>query len=118
MKTLTQSIKNCINIINFIYEELDDNLLYLVDMWLEHHEEEMQEFIELISKCKSDHVININKLKDYVNSTKYFKQNIKEFVNFIDNDINADTKKDYYNKLKSILEQIISNKSKQNKYNK
>ena len=32
MKTLTQSIKNCINIINFIYEELDDNLLYLVDM--------------------------------------------------------------------------------------
>ena len=46
MKTLTQSIKNCINIINFIYEELDDNLLYLVDMWLEHHEEEMQEFID------------------------------------------------------------------------
>ena len=80
MKTLTQSIKNCINIINFIYEELDDNLLYLVDMWLEHHEEEMQEFIELISKCKYDHVININKLKDYVNSTKYFKQNINYTV--------------------------------------
>jgi hypothetical protein len=102
MKTLTQTInENLYNINNYIKEELDDNLLYMIDMWLERNDEERQEFIELISKCKTDHIININKLK-----------------NFVDNDIEADTEKDYYNKLKSILEQVIANKSKYNKYNK
>ena len=78
MKTLTQIIK----------EELDNNLLYMIDMWLERNDEERQEFIELISKCKTDHIININKLKTKI------KKNI------------------------AILKKVIANKSKYNKYNK
>ena len=106
MKTLKQIIN----------EELDDNLLYMIDMWFEKNEDEMQEFIELIIKCKNDHVININKLKTYIDETNIFKIHLHEFINFVDNDIYANTEKDYYNKLKSILEQVIANKSKQNKY--
>ena len=108
MKTLKQIIN----------EELDDNLLYMIDMWFERNEEEQKEFIELIVKCKNDHVININKLKTYIDETIYIKNHLKEFVNFVDNDIHANTEKDYFSKLKSILEQVISNKSKDNKYNK
>ena len=63
MKTLIQIInENLYNIHNYINEELDNNLLYMIDMWLERNDEERQEFIELISKCKTDHIININKL--------------------------------------------------------
>jgi hypothetical protein len=106
MKTLKQIIN----------EELDDNLLYMIDMWFERNEDEMQEFIELIIKCKKDHIININKLKTYIDETNIFRTHLCEFINFVDNDIYANTEKDYYNKLKSILEQVIANKSKQNKY--
>lgn len=119
MKTLTQIInENLYNIHNYIKEELDNNLLYMIDMWLERNDEERQEFIELISKCKTDHIININKLKTYIDETNSLKLHLNEFVNFVDNDIEADSEKDYYNKLKSILEQVIANKSKYNKYNK
>ena len=69
-------------------------------------------------RCKTDHIININKLKTYIDETNSLKLHLNEFVNFVDNDIEADSEKDYYNKLKSILEQVIANKSKYNKYNK
>lgn len=119
MKTLTQIINEHIkDFDNFIKEELDDNLLYMIDMWLERNEIELQEFIELISKCKNDHIININKLKIYIEETESLKTHLNEFVNFVDNDIYADKEKDYLQKLKSILEQVIANKSKKNKYNK
>lgn len=119
MKTLTQIINEHIkDFDNFIKEELDDNLLYMIDMWLERNEIERQEFIELISKCKNDHIININKLKTYIEETESLKTHLNEFVNFVDNDIYADKEKDYFQKLKSILEQVIANKSKKNKYNK
>lgn len=119
MKTLTQIINEHIkDFDNFIKEELDDNLLYMIDMWLERNEIERREFIELISKCKNDHIININKLKTYIEETESLKIHLNEFVNFVDNDIYADKEKDYLQKLKSILEQVIANKSKKNKYNK
>ena len=130
MKTLIQSInehlcnvhnytnEHLCDICDYIKEELDDNLLYLIDMWFERNDIERQEFVELIAKCKSDHVISINKLKEYIEQTESLKKHLKEFVNFVDNDIEADTEKDYYNKLKSILEQTIANKSKRNRYNK
>lgn len=112
MITLKRHLENRLN------ESLDDNLLYMIDMWFERNEIEQQEFIEILAKCKSDHVININKLKEYIGQTKSLKEHLSEFVNFVNNDIEADTENDYYNKLKSILEQVIADKSKRNKYNK
>jgi hypothetical protein len=39
-----------------------------------------------------------------------------EFCNFIDNDIEPQQTKDYLHSLKQIIEMVIGNKSKTNKY--
>ena len=36
------------------FEELDDNMFWLLDKWFERNERQAQEFIELIVKCKQD----------------------------------------------------------------
>ena len=48
-----------ISLKNYIYEsklfeELDDNLFWMLDKWFERNEKQAQEFIEIIIKCKQD----------------------------------------------------------------
>lgn len=105
MKTLNQ----------YILEELDDNMWWLLDKWFERNEDQFQEFTELIIKCKQDgQKVNIDNLKKYINGTQ-LERNLKSFVNFIDNEVNPINNKDYLYSLKLIIEMIISKKEK-NKY--
>ena len=53
-------------------------------------------------------------LKEYIKGTQ-LEKNIKQFINFIDNEVNPETNKDYLYSLKQIIEMIISKKEK-NKY--
>ena len=105
MKSLTQ----------YIIEELDNNMWWLLDKWFERNEQQYQEFITIIVQCKQNgEKVNIENLKEYIKGTQ-LEKNIKQFINFIDNEVNPETNKDYLYSLKQIIEMIISKKEK-NKY--
>ena len=104
------------NLIDYINEELDNNLFWLLDKWFERNENQYQEFIDIVIKCKQEgDKVNIDNLKNYIKETQ-IGQNIKQFVNFIDNEVIPVNNKDYLYSLKQIIEMVIGNKSKTNKY--
>lgn len=99
----------------FIKEELDENIWWLLDKWFERNELQYQEFVELIVKCKQDgEKINIENLKEYIKNTQ-LEHNLKSFINFIDNEVNPISNKDYIYSLKQIIETVMGKKEK-NKY--
>ena len=99
-----------------VNEELDDNMFWLLDKWFERNELQAQEFIELVVKCKQEgDKVNIDNLQKYIKGTQ-LELNLMEFCNFIDNDIEPQQTKDYLYSLKQIIEMVIGNKSKTNKY--
>ena len=99
----------------YIIEELDNNMWWLLDKWFERNEQQYQEFITIIVQCKQNgEKVNIENLKEYIKGTQ-LEKHIKEFINFIDNEVNSETNKDYLYSLKQIIEMIISKKEK-NKY--
>lgn len=99
----------------FIKEELDENIWWLLDKWFERNELQYQEFVELIVKCKQDgEKINIENLKEYIKNTQ-LEHNLKSFINFIDNEVNPVNNKDYIYSLKQIIETVMGKKEK-NKY--
>lgn len=104
-----------ISLKQYITEELDDNIWWLLDKWFERNETQYQEFIELIVKCKQDgEKVNIDNLKEYIKGTQLNKH-LKSFINFIDNEVNPDNNKDYLYSLKQIVETVMGKKEK-NKY--
>lgn len=99
----------------YIIEELDNNMWWLLDKWFERNEQQYQEFITIIVQCKQNgEKVNIENLKEYIKGTQ-LEKNIKQFINFIDNEVNPVTNKDYLYSLKQIIEIVISKKEK-NKY--
>ena len=105
MKSLTQ----------FINEELDDNIWWLLDKWFERNEQQYQEFIEIIIKCKQEgEKVNIENLKNIIKGTQ-IEKHLKQFINFIDNEVNPINNKDYLYSLKQIIETVLGKKEK-NKY--
>ena len=103
----------------YIFEELDTvNLFWLLDKWFERNEDQKSEFIEIIVKSKEGgDKVSIDNLKKYLHNTQ-LEKNLKEFINFIDNDLEPSNAKDYLYSLKQIIELVIGNKIKSNKYNK
>lgn len=105
-----------ISLKDYIFEELDDNLFWMLDKWFERNEKQAQEFIEIIVKCKQEGAkVNIDNLKKYIKGTQ-LESNLQEFINFVDNDLEPQLNKDYIYVLKLIIEMIIGNKSKINNY--
>ena len=101
---------------DYIFEELDDNLFWMLDKWFERNEKQAQEFIEIIVKCKQEGAkVNIDNLKKYIKGTQ-LESNLQEFINFVDNDLEPQLNKDYIYVLKLIIEMVIGNKQKTNKY--
>jgi len=101
---------------NYIFEELDtDNLFWLLDKWFERNEKQLSEFIEIVVQCRQNgDKVSIDKLKELIKGTK-FETNLKEFINFVDNDLEPIENKDYIYILKQIIEVVIGKKEK-NKY--
>lgn len=100
---------------NYIWEELDENMWWLLDKWFDRNENQYQEFIEIVVKCKEEgEKVNIDNLKTYIKGTQ-LEKHLKQFINFIDNEVNPVNNKDYLYSLKQIIETIIGKKEK-NKY--
>ena len=55
----------------YIIEELDNNMWWLLDKWFERNEQQYQEFITIIVQCKqSGEKVNIENLKEYIKGTQ------------------------------------------------
>lgn len=99
----------------YILEELDDNVWWLLDKWFDRNEQQYQEFIEIVVKCKQEgEKVNIDNLKNIIKGTQ-IEKHLKQFINFIDNEVNPVNNKDYLYSLKQIIETVIGKKEK-NKY--
>ena len=104
-----------ISLTQYIIEELDDNIWWLLDKWFERNEQQYQEFIEIVVKCKQEgEKVNIDNLKKFIKGTQ-IEKHLKQFINFIDNEVNPVNNKDYLYSLKQIIETVIGKKEK-NKY--
>lgn len=107
--------KKLSSINDHIFEELDDNIWWLLDKWFERNEQQYQEFVEIVIKCKQEgDKVNIDNLKNIIKGTQ-LEKHLKQFINFIDNEVNPISNKDYFYILKQIIETIIGKKEK-NKY--
>ncbi len=103
------------SLINCIYEAIEsDNTLWLLDKWFDMHDEEKQEFMDILLKCMNDH--NPNNIEKYLKETIHFKENYKAFINFMLNEVEVNQELDYIYQLKELVKQIIANKSNKNKY--
>lgn len=89
-------------------ESLDEeNILWKIDKWFEYKETDKQLFFELISKYNQ--TVDVKELKQDIENTN-FKFELKEFVNFIFDDFDFSTEKDYLYQLKKIIEFVKSKK--------
>lgn len=105
MKTLNQ----------YILEELDNNLFWLLDKWFERNTNQLKDFKILVNKYHDEN-FTIDDLEDELNKTKYLKSQLEKFINFIDNDIKPVKEKNYIQILKDIILQVLNNKSNKNPY--
>lgn len=105
MKTLNQ----------YILEELDDNLFWLLDKWFERNKNQLEDFKILVNKYQDEN-FTIDDLKDELNKTKHLKSQLEKFINFIDNDIKPVKEKNYVQILKDIILQVLNDKSDKNPY--
>lgn len=105
MKTLNQ----------YILEELDNNLFWLLDKWFERNTNQLEDFKILVNKYRDEN-FTIDDLEDELNKTKYLKSQLEKFINFIDNDIKPVKEKNYIQILKDIILQVLNNKSNKNLY--
>lgn len=105
MKTLNQ----------YILEELTDNFLWKLSKWFENNDQQEQEFINILISFKQQGN-STKQIEKYLEGTSLYN-NLREFVNFMNDDINVVEIKDYIYKFKQIIETALNNKSEKNKYN-
>lgn len=100
----------------YIYEELDiDNILWLIDTWFNNKESEATEFIDIITRYNTENKKTINDIKQILSGT-LLEKNLREFVNFVYNDVKNIDNKDYIYCFKKIIDIVSGNKSFDNKY--
>lgn len=102
------------SITTYIKENLEDNLIWKLSKWFERNEIQKAEFINLIISFKQNK-LDIKELEAELQETSIYS-NIKEFVNFIIDDLDLTNEKDYLYQFKKIIELTLSNKSKNNKF--
>lgn len=101
---------------DYICEELSENFLWKLSQWFERNEQQEKEFFNILMQSKKTGT-STKDIEKYLEGTSLL-DNLKEFVNFIDDDIHVNELKDYLYKMKQIIEMTLNNKSIKNKYNK
>lgn len=104
------------SLMNYINEELDDNMFYLLDVWFAANETDKQEFMSLISDCMKGGTSIDFITKQLQNHYNGLYNTLTQFVNFLNNNMISNPSADYIYQLKNIIDTIIGNKSSQNVY--
>jgi len=101
-----------------INEGLLDNLLFLLDTWFKNNETEKEEFTNICMQSLKNktNATSQKDIKDYLSGTE-LEKNLKAFVNFIQGDVKMAQNTDYYYLFGKIIDNVMANKSKDNKYN-
>ena len=92
------------NLTHFIKEELDNNIFYLIDVWFDRNEIQKQEFESIVISYLNKPIIK-NELLKQLEGTSLNGQ-LKEFVNFVENNIEINNDEDYINSFIQILKQV------------
>lgn len=92
------------NLTRFIKEELDDNIFYLIDIWFDRNEIQKQEFESIVVSYLNRPIIK-NELIKQLEGTSLNGQ-LKEFVNFVENNIKITNDEDYIDSFIQILKQV------------
>ena len=98
----------------YINEELENTTFWLLDKWFETNENDKVEFMSLISLANNANSVAQADLEQAIEGTEFAKH-LKEFINFIENDVRLPESTDYTYKLKKLIDFILSNKN--NDYN-
>lgn len=99
----------------YIIETFDNNLFWKIDHYFKTKPQERIDFYKIIDYCRENGISNSKQLEEYLKEHPF--NNLKKFVDFIDDVIKQDTSgKDYVYILYKIINLIISNKSKGIKY--
>lgn len=109
-----KSLKEFIN----INEELDENIFWKIDTYYKDKNDEFKEFNKLVDTCRINKAYNTNTISNYINNNEILSNNIKTFVDFLDDTIHIDLtiNKDYISSMYRIIKTIIGNKTLGVKY--
>lgn len=89
----------------FILEELDDNIFWLIDTWFERNEVQREEFMNIVINFLKK-PIDKKEVESLLQNTSLNGQ-LKEFVNFIQNNVQVNDEIDYIEYFIHILKQVI-----------
>lgn len=99
----------------YINESIDNNLFWKIDHYFKTKPQERRDFYSIIDYCRENTVSNSKQLEEYLKEHPF--ENLKKFVDFIDDVIKQDTSgRDYVYILYKIITLIIGNQSKGIKY--
>lgn len=99
----------------YIKEELETDIFWLLDKWFERNDSQRKEFMNIICQCMNDKIPLTKNIRQYLVGTS-LKNDLKQFVNFIDNEVKPANEKDYEERLRVIIKQVIDHKSRNNQY--
>lgn len=85
---------------NYILEHLDvENIKAKVGSWFRSDEAGRKKFDDFVINCRSNHKIDTSELDDYYSAFT----NSKEFVDFVNDDINGTNTADYRDSFMNII---------------
>ena len=100
---------------SYINESIDDNLFWKIDHYFKTKPQERKDFYRIIDYFRKNSSANHKQLEEYLKNHPF--DNLKKFVDFIDDVIKQDSNdRDYIYILYKIIKLIIGNKSKGIKY--
>ena len=98
-----------------IKEALDNNLLWKIDKYFQRDDEGRKYFYDLVDYCRDNSSFNKKDIEEYLEEHPF--NNLKKFIDFIDDVIHQETEnRDYAYILSVILKQLIMNKTECLKY--
>ena len=92
------------NLTHFIKEELDNNIFYLIDVWFNRNKIQKQEFESIVISYLNKPIIKNDLIKQLEGTS--LNGQLKEFVNFVENNIEINNDEDYINSFIQILKQV------------
>lgn len=100
-----------------VQEGLLDNMFYLLDIWFGNNKQEYEEFTNICTQNVGTKSVSVDKIKKDLAGTE-LEKNLKSFVGFIQGDVKLPENTNYYYLFTKIVDNVIANQAKDNKYTK
>lgn len=98
----------------YIYESIEDNLIWKIDKYIETSKKDQEFFYKLIEHFNGKS-FNQKDVEDFLKTNEF--KTLKNFIDFLDDEIHKEsTNKDYNYRLMVILKKIFADKEQTLKY--